>query len=236
MGKEWEVKVSRRERRIGIGKGEGTKGESWNSKGMKVKVLERKGIGNGMELTWENRERLEWNGKRRRTRERGSVPWSKLNAPRILKDGSRISCGKEGNGRSMWEVGNRELGKRDKRERRERKLEFTWNGKGSYVWKGRRSEGVKGEKEGMELGMEREGKRKELELEVECLGSRKGRNESAGIGKETESVALEWNRERKAWEWGSWEWLGSGNSMVVAIRSHMPKRQRRRSKRKLPES
>jgi hypothetical protein len=47
VGKEWEVKVSRRERRIGIGKGEGTKGESWNSKGMKVKVLERKGIGNG---------------------------------------------------------------------------------------------------------------------------------------------------------------------------------------------
>ena len=52
------------------------------------------------------------------------------------------------------------------------------------MWKGRRSEGVKGEKEGMELGMEREGKRKELELEVECLGS--------------------------------------GNSMVVAIRSQCP--------------
>ena len=139
-------------------------------------MLERKGIGkeNGTNVGESGKIGME--GKRRRTRERGSVPWSKLNAPRILKDGSRISCGKEGNGRSMWEVGNRELGKRDKRERRERKLEFTWNGKGSYVWKGRRSEGVKGEKEGMELGMEREGKRKELELEVECLGSRKGRN------------------------------------------------------------
>jgi len=36
---------------------------------------------------------------------------------------------------------------------------------------------------------------------------------------------VEWNWERKAWEWGSGEWLGSGNSMVVAIRSHMSKRQ-----------
>jgi len=41
-------------------------------------------------------------------------------------------------------------------------------------------------------------------------------------GKETESVAWEWNRERKAWEWGSGEGLGSGNSMVVAIRSQGP--------------
>jgi hypothetical protein len=55
-----------------------------------------------------------------------------------------------------------------------------------------------------------EGKGKKLKLEVEWNG------------KEKESVALEWNRERKAWEWGSWEWLGSGNSMVVAIRSQCP--------------
>ena len=77
-------------------------GKEWKSRFRKLE------LGMGMELTWENRERLEWNGKRRRTRERGSVPWSKLNAPRILKDGSRISCGKEGNGRSMlgsWESG-----------------------------------------------------------------------------------------------------------------------------------
>ena len=48
-------------------------------------------------------------------------------------------------------MGNRALGKRDKKERRERKLELTWNGKGSYVWKGRRSEGVKDGKEGIEI-------------------------------------------------------------------------------------
>jgi len=52
-------------------------------------------------------------------------------------------------------VGNRALGKRDKKERRERKLELTWNGKGSYVWKGRRREGVKEEKEGSEWGRRR---------------------------------------------------------------------------------
>ena len=80
---------------------------------------------------WENRERLEW---KEREWERGSVPWSKRNAPRIRNDGSL---------NLVW-------------ERRERKLEFTWNGKGSYVWNGRRSEGVKEEKEGSELGMEKE--------------------------------------------------------------------------------
>ena len=53
-------------------------------------------------------------------------------------------------------MGNRELGKRDKKERRERKLEFTWNGKGTNVWKGRRREGVKEEKEGSEWGREKE--------------------------------------------------------------------------------
>ena len=66
-------------------------------------------LGMGMELTWENRERLEWKGKRMGKRERGSVPWSKRKAPRIRNDGSL---------NLVW-------------ERRERKLELKWNGKGS---------------------------------------------------------------------------------------------------------
>ena len=75
--------------------------------------------------------------------------------------------GKKGRKGAGGEVGNRALGKRDKRERRERKLEFTWNGKGSYVWKGRRREGVKEEKEGSELGREKErsGRREKVRKE-----------------------------------------------------------------------
>jgi len=71
---------------------------------------------------------------------------------------------------ACWEVGNRELGKRDKRERRERKLEFTWKGKGTNVWKGRRREGVKEEKEGMEWGREKErsGRSSKVIKETRC--------------------------------------------------------------------
>jgi hypothetical protein len=155
-GKEWEVKVSRRERRIGMGKGEGTKGESWNSKGRKVKVLERKGIGNakGTNVGESGKIGMEWEGKRRGKRTCTMVEAQGSQNPERWILESRV--GKKGRKGAGGEVGNRALGKRDKRERRERKLEFTWNGKGSYVWKGRRREGVKEEKEGSEWGREKE--------------------------------------------------------------------------------
>ena len=71
------------------------------------------------------------------------------------------------------------------------------------------------------IGKEKEqsGRREKGRKETRCW-KRSGNWE--WNGKETESVAWEWNRERKAWEWGSGEWLGSGNSMVVAIRSQCP--------------
>ena len=86
-------------------------------------------------------------------------------------------------------MGNRELGKRDKKERRERKLEFTWNGKGTNVWKGRRREGVKEEKEGSELGREKERSEKGEGEEREGVGR------EVGIGNE------------KGIKWENWEWL-----------------------------
>ena len=71
------------------------------------------------------------------------------------------------------------------------------------------------------IGKEKEqsGRREKGRKETRCW-KRSGNWE--WNGKETESVAWEWNRERKACEWGSGEWLGSGNSMVVAIRSQCP--------------
>jgi len=92
--------------------------------------------------------------------------------------------------------------------------------------RGRREKGIKETRCWKRSGnweWECKGKGKKLKLEVEWNG------------KEKESVAWEWNRERKAWEGGSGEWLGSGNSMVVAIRSQGP-RGKNRSKRKLPVS
>ena len=98
---------------------------------------------------------------------------------------------------------------------------------------------------GMEVKVSKRERRIGIGKEKEQSGRReKGRKETRcwkrsgnweWNGKEKESVAWEWNRERKAWEGGSGEWLGSGNSMVVAIRSQGP-RGKNRSKRKLPVS
>ena len=135
-------------------------------------------------------------------------------------------------------MGNRALGKRDKKERRERKLELTWNGKGSYVWKGRRREGVKEEKEGSELGREkersgrREKVRKEKVLEEKWeLGMgmrRKGKEVEVGSGMEWEGegkrcVGMESGEEgmgRGKWGMvGKWELDGGSDTLP------MPKRQ-----------
>ena len=96
-------------------------------------------------------------------------------------------------------MGNRALGKRDKKERRERKLEFTWNGKGTNVWKGRRREGVKEEKEGSELGREKErsGRREKVRKEKvweekwELEGKRKeGKEQGGKLGRLT--IRIRW--------------------------------------------
>ena len=90
-------------------------------------------------------------------------------------------------------------------------MEWEWRRNEVEKFEGEERDKVLEEK--WELGMEREGKGKALELEVKCLGSWNGRNERAGIGKEKESVAWEWNREKRTWEWGSGEWLRSGKGM-----------------------
>jgi hypothetical protein len=113
MGSEG-VKEGKKDRN---GEGEGTKGESWNSKGRKVKVLERKGIGNGNGTNVGESGKIGMEGKRRRTRERGSVPWSKRKAPRIRNDGSLNLVWERREGKEQvgkWGIGRWERGTRGK--------------------------------------------------------------------------------------------------------------------------